>query len=197
MQITATMVKELRQETGAGVLDCRRALETADGDTARAIALLNEKGLAAAAKKATREANEGLIGNYVHMGSKVAALVEVNCESDFVARAEQFQQLVKDLAMQVVATQPTWVRSEDVPADVLEREKAEFLLQIGDANKPPEIVDKIIEGKLAKFFEAKCLLNQRFIKDDTLSVQDLITSSIARLGENIVVRRFARLQVGE
>ncbi len=196
MEISANMVKELRAATGAGVLDCRKALETSSGDFERAAALLREKGLATAAKKSSREANEGLIGHYVHMGSKVAALVEVNCESDFVARTAEFQTLTRDLAMQVVASRPSWVRPEDVPADVLEREKEDYRVQMAGSNKPAEVMDKIIEGKLAKFFEENCLLEQPFIKDDSKRIKDVITEAIAKLGENIVVRRFARLEVG-
>ena len=196
MEITATMVKDLRATTGAGVLDCRKALETAGGDVERAAALLREKGQTAAAKKAERSTNEGIIGNYVHMGSKVAALVEVNCESDFVARTDAFQTLAKDLAMQVVAAQPKWVRREEVPADVLEQQKADFRLQMGDTNKSAEIQERIMEGKLNKFFEENCLLEQSFIKDESVKIKDLITSVIAKTGENITVRRFARLEIG-
>ena len=197
MEITATMVKDLRQTTGAGVLDCRKALETSGGNIERAIELLREKGLSAAAKKADRETREGLIGSYIHTGSKQAALVEVNCESDFVARTPDFQSLVRDLAMQVVATQPSWVRPEDVPAEVVEQQKADFKAQTSDSNKPADVVDKIIEGKLAKFYEEKCLVEQPFIKDESMKVKDLVTAAIAKLGENIVVRRFARFQLGE
>jgi elongation factor Ts len=189
------MVKELRQLTGAGVLDCRKALETAGGDLKRAAELLREKGLAAAAKKAAREVHEGLIGSYIHMGSKVAALVELNCETDFVARTADFQGLAKDLAMQIVAARPTWVRIEDVPADVLAQQTATFGAEV-DPAKPAAVIEKIIEGKLAKFLEESCLLEQPFIKDETVRIKDLLTAAVARLGENIVVRRFARLEVG-
>jgi elongation factor Ts len=190
------MVKELRQNTGAGVLDCRKALEAANGDMARATEILREKGFATAAKKASRETHEGLIGHYVHMGSKVAALVEVNCESDFVARTEEFQTLAKDLAMQVVAARPAWVRIEDVPAEIVERERASYWAELGNSNRPREALEKIVEGKLARFYEENCLLEQPFIKDESIKVKDLITATIAKLGENIVVRRFARLEVG-
>ncbi len=195
MEISAQMVKDLRAATGAGVLDCRKALESTQGDMNKAAEMLREKGFSAAAKKAGRETKEGLIGNYVHMGSKVAALVEVNCESDFVARTEAFQTLTKDLAMQVVATRPNWVRPEDVPADVLEKEKADYRAGI-DANKPQQVVDRIIEGKLAKFYEENCLLEQPFIKDDSKRIKDLVTETVAKLGENIIVRRFVRMEVG-
>jgi len=190
------MVKDLRQITGAGVLDCRKTLEAADGDFNKATEMLREKGLASAAKKATREAKEGLVGHYIHTGSKVAALVEVNCESDFVARTDDFQTLCRDLAMQVVAARPQWVRIEDIPADILEQERQTYQSQILDANKPPEIIAKIIDGKFAKFYEEHCLLEQAFIKDESVKIKDLITASIAKLGENVVVRRFARLEVG-
>ncbi len=196
MEITATMVKDLRAATGAGVLDCHKALETSGGNAEQAAALLREKGLAAAAKKATREANEGMIGSYIHMGSKVAALVEVDCESDFVARTADFQTLAKDLAMQVVAARPGWVRREDVPAEVIQHETENYKAEAAAANKPAAVVDKIVEGKLAKFYEENVLLEQSFIKDEGVKVRDLISQSIAKLGENIVVRRFTRLEVG-
>lgn len=195
MEITATMVKDLRALTGAGVLDCRKALESAGGNPERAAELLREKGLAVAAKKATRETKEGLIGHYIHTGSRVAALVEVNCESDFVARTEEFQTLVKDLAMQIVAARPAWVRREDIPAETLEQQKREFLTEI-DPGKPAEAVEKIMEGKLAKYYEEACLLEQPFIKDESIKIKDLVTRVIAKLGENIVVRQFARLEIG-
>jgi elongation factor Ts len=195
VEITASMVKELRALTGAGVLDCRKTLELTGGDFNRAVEMLREKGLAVAAKKADRQANEGLIGHYVHMGSKVAALVEVNCESDFVARTEHFQGLCKELAMQVVAARPTYARIEDIPADVLQQQKDQFRAEV-DPNKPAETIERIIEGKLAKFYEENVLLEQPFIKDESTRIKDLITNAIAKLGENIIVRRFARLEIG-
>ena len=196
MTITAAMVKELRAATGAGVLACRKALEEANGDFDKAVVLLREKGLAAAAKKASREANEGLIGHYVHMGAKVASLIEVNCETDFVARTEEFQTLVHDLAMQVVAARPRWLTPEDVPAEVIEAEKDIYRKQLADENKPDHIKERIVEGRLKKFYEETCLLEQPFIKDPSVKVKDLITSQIAKLGENIRVRRFVRFEVG-
>jgi elongation factor Ts len=196
MEITAQMVKELRQATGAGVLDCRKALEAAGGDFDKAVTLLREKGLAAAAKKASREAKEGLIGYYVHPGAKVAAIIEVNCETDFVARTDEFQQLAKDLAMQVVAARPRWLTPEDIPEDVLEAEKAIYRKQLAEQGKPEHIMDRIIEGKLKKFYEETCLMEQDFIKNPDVKIKDLITEHIARLGENIKVRRFARFEVG-
>jgi elongation factor Ts len=194
VQITAEMVKSLRQETGAGVLDCRKVLESTEGDVQRAIALLKEKGMAAAAKKATRETREGMVGSYIHTGSKVAALVELNCETDFVARTDQFQVLARDLAMQVVASRPSWVAPADVPSDVVDHEKVEAMAQA--AGKPEAVVARIVEGKLAKFYEDNCLLEQAFIKDDSVKVKDLIKQAVAILGENIVVKRFARVEVG-
>jgi elongation factor Ts len=196
VEITAQMVKDLRQLTGAGVLDCRKTLEAAQGDFNKAVEMLREKGMAAAAKKATREAKEGLVGHYIHMGSKVAALVEVNCETDFVARTDTFQALCKDLAMQIVAARPQWVRIEDVPAAVIEQEKQTYLAEIASSNKPAEIVERIIQGKFGKFYEENCLMEQAFIKDENVKIKDLITATIAKLGENVVVRRFARLEVG-
>jgi elongation factor Ts len=195
VEITATMVKDLRALTGAGVLDCRKALETAGGDFNQAAGLLREKGLATAAKKASRETKEGLIGHYIHMGSKVAALVEVGCESDFVARTEQFQALTRELAMQVVAARPAYVRIEDIPADVMEQTRSQFTSEV-DSSKPAAVAEKIVEGKLAKFYEEQVLLEQPFIKDESMKVKDLITQTVAKVGENIQVRRFARLEVG-
>lgn len=197
LAVTADMVKELRTATGAGVLECKKALEAAGGDFDKAATALREKGLAAAAKKASREAKEGLVGSYVHMGSKVAALVEVNCETDFVARTEAFQVLAKDLAMQVVAARPLYVRREEIPAEVLEEERAIYRSQMADSGKPDQIIERIVDGKLDKYYQEVCLLEQPFIKDGSYSVGELVTQSIAKLGENIVVRRFARIEVGE
>jgi elongation factor Ts len=196
VEITAAMVKDLRQTTGAGVMDCRKALESTEGNFEQAAELLREKALATAAKKAERAVHEGLIGNYVHMGSKVAALVEINCETDFVARTDEFQSLAKDLAMQVVATRPSWVKIEDIPAEIVQQERENYRLGLADANKPAALIDQIIEGKLAKFYEENCLVEQPFIKDEGVKIKDLLTSLITKLGENIVVRRFARLEVG-
>ncbi len=197
MKITTQMVKELRQATGAGVLDCRKALEATDGDFDKAVTILREKGLAAAAKKASREAKEGLVGHYVHPGAKMAAIVEVNCETDFVARTPEFQALVKDLAMQIVAARPRWLTPEDVPAEVIEQEKAIYRKQLAEEGKPEHIMDRIIEGKLKKFYDENCLLEQAFIKDPDVKIKDMITNAVARLGENIRIRRFARFEVGE
>ncbi|NOZ70872.1 MAG: translation elongation factor Ts [Chloroflexi bacterium] len=196
MQITTAMVKDLRKATGAGVLDCRKALDAAEGDFDKAVTLLREKGLAAAAKKASREANEGLIGHYIHMGAKVAALVEVNCETDFVARTPEFQELAHNLAMHVVAARPLYLTIEDVPAEVLEQEKEIYRKQLAEEGKPENIIDRIIEGKLSKFYEQTCLMEQGFIKDPDIKIKELITNHIAKLGENIRVRRFVRMEIG-
>ena len=197
MAITAEMVRELRQATGAGVLDCRRALEECGGDMERAIALLRQRGLAAAQKKEGRAANEGVIGSYVHTGSRVAALVELNCETDFVARTNEFQELAHELAMQVVALHPRWVRAEDIPADVVEQLKAEYRAAALAEGKPESVVERIVAGKLEKFLDEVCLLRQPYIRDDSITVGELIKQKVAQFGENIVVRRFVRLEVGE
>ncbi len=194
--ITAQMVKELREKTGAGVLDCKRALELHDGDIDKAVAYLWEQGIAAAAKRSEREAKEGLIGSYVHAGGKLAALVEVNCETDFVALTEEFSNLAHDLAMQVVAAKPFYLSPEDVPPEVLEQEKAEYRAQVHGSDKPASVVERIVEGKLAKFYEEVCLFEQPFIKDTSISVKELVQQANALLGENVVVRRFVRFEVG-
>jgi elongation factor Ts len=191
------MVKELREETGAGVLDCKNALQETDGDFDKAVEYLRQKGLAAAAKRADRAANEGTIGSYVHAGSRVAALVEVNCETDFVAMTDDFWALAHDLAMQVVATKPSYLLSADIPAEVIEAEKGKYRAQMADSGKPEHVVDKIVEGKLQKYYQEVCLMQQPFIKDEGLTVQDVVTQVAAKLGENIVVRRFVRFEMGE
>lgn len=194
--ISTQQVKELRQQTGAGVLDCKEALEITEGDFEKAVAYLREKGMAAAAKRAHREADEGLVGSYVHAGSKVAALVEVNCETDFVAHTDEFQELAHDLAMQVVAAKPLYLSPGDVPAELLEEEKAGYRAQLADSGKPDQIIERIVEGKLKKFYEESCLMEQPFIKDTSITVAELVKQKNALLGENIVIRRFARLEVG-
>ncbi len=196
MTVTTAMIKDLRAATGAGVMDCKKALETSNGDMARAQEILKERGLAKAAKKEGRETTQGLVEAYVHMG-RVAALVELNCETDFVARTPVFRELAHDLAMQVVASSPQYVRPEEIPAQVLEGEKRDYRMQMAAQNKPEHILEKIIEGKLNKFYEEVCLLNQAFIKDQDRTVQELITEKIASLGENIVLRRFVRMELAE
>ncbi len=195
MEITTEMVKELRQRTGAGVLDCKKALEEVSGDMEQATKLLRKKGLAIAAKKAEREAREGLVEAYVHAGGKLGVLLELNCETDFVARTEDFQELAHDLAMQVAATNPRYLTPDDIPDEVLERERERHREQAGEG-KSEDIVERIVEGKLTKYYEDVCLLEQPFIKDEGLTVRDLVTSKIAKLGENIKVRRFTRFELG-
>jgi elongation factor Ts len=194
--ITAQMVKDLREATGAGVLDCKQALQAHDGDFEKAIEYLREKGVAAAAKRSSREAKEGLIGSYIHAGSRVGALIEVNCETDFVARTPDFQDLAHDLAMQVVAAKPSYLKSEDVPASVLEKERAIYRAQMQDSGKPEQVIERIVEGKLQKFYEENCLMQQPFIKDSSITVGELVQQKNALLGENVVVRRFVRYEIG-
>lgn len=196
MEITTSMIKDLREASGAGVLDCKKALEASGGDLEKAKAFLQEKGLAAAAKKADREVKEGLIEAYVHAGGRVGALIELGCETDFVARTEGFKELAHDLAMQIVAANPLCLTPEDIPPDVLEQEKTTYRIQAREQGKPEQIVDRIVEGKLQKYYQEVCLLVQPFIKNDELTVQDVITQMIAKVGENIVVRRFARFELG-
>jgi elongation factor Ts len=195
-EITAEMVKLLREATNAGVLDCKKALTDSNGDFEAAVDVLRKKGLATAAKKASRDANEGLIGSYIHGGSKVATLVEVNCETDFVARTDQFQQLAKDLAMHITAARPQWVNREDVPVATIDKEKEIYREQMAGSNKPPQVIDKIVDGKLDKWYSEVCLMEQPFVKDPDMTIKDLLTATIAALGENIRVRRFSRLEIG-
>jgi elongation factor Ts len=198
MEITTNMVKDLRQATGAGVLDCKTALGAADGDFEKAVAYLREKGLAKAASKLGRSAKEGLIEAYIHPGSRVGSLLEISCESDFVARTPDFKSLAHDLAMQVVASRPQYVTPEEVPADVVEKEKAIYRAQLEGENKPANVIDKIVTGKLTKFYEEVCLMKQPFIKsENNESVEQLVMHAISKLGENIVIRRFARFELGE
>jgi elongation factor Ts len=194
--ISADSVKSLRDLTGAGFMDCKRVLEETGGDVDQAVALLRERGLAAAAKKAEREAREGLIASYIHTGGRVGVLIEVNCETDFVARTEQFQRLVRDLAIQVAGLAPRWVDPESIPADELERKRAELAADPTAASKPAEIREKIVEGQLKKWFREVCLLEQPF-RDEERSVRELVTEKIATIGENIRVRRFVRYALGE
>jgi elongation factor Ts len=195
-EITAAMVRELRERTSAGMMDCKRALDEAAGDMDRAAGILRERGLAAAAKKAGREAREGLISSYIHTGGRVGVLIEVNCETDFVARTDQFQELVRLLAIQVAGLSPRWVDVESIPADELEAKKAELAKDPTAASKPAEIREKIVDGQLKKWFKEVVLLEQPF-RDEERSVRDLVTEKIATIGENIQVRRFVRYALGE
>src|SRR5437868_11426022 len=195
--ISAAQVKELRDKTGAPMMDCKQALTDAKGDLEGAVVLLRKKGIATAAKKAARVTSEGMVGHYIHAGGKIGVLVEVNCESDFVARTDDFQALVKDIAMHIAAADPKYVRKEDVTAADFDREKDIYRSQAAATGKPANVVEKIVEGKMGKFYEEVCLLEQPFIKDQTISVQQLIATKVGKLGENISVRRFARFKVGE
>ena len=199
MVASAQQVKELRDRTGAGVMDCKEALNSTGDDVEAAVEYLRKKGLAQAGKRAHREAREGAIGTYVHHGAKLGVLIEVNCESDFVARTDAFQELVKDLGMQVAAANPSFVAREDVPGDVIEKEREIYRGQLADQKKPAQVLDKIIEGKLEKFFTDQCLLEQPFVKDASgkTKVRELVDTVNAKTGERIVVKRFARFQVGE
>ncbi len=197
MQISAQQVRDLREKTGAGIMDCKKALSESGGDVEKAITYLREKGLAAAQKKAGRQTSEGVVSSYIHAGGKIGVLVEVDCETDFVAKTEDFQNLARDLAMHIAALNPLYVKREDVPQDVLERERDIFRAQAKESGKPENVVEKIVEGKIEKYFKENCLLEQGFVKDPDRTVGDLITEAIAKLGENIQVSRFARFKVGE
>ncbi|HKZ06810.1 MAG TPA: translation elongation factor Ts [Methylomirabilota bacterium] len=199
MASAAEMVKELREQTGAGVMDCKAALESSKGDLAGAVEFLRKKGLADAAKKAHRDAKDGVVHAYIHPGAKIGVLVEVNCETDFVARTADFQQLVKDIAMQVAAANPGYVAREQVPAAVVEKEREIYRQQMADQKKPPQVLDKIIEGKLEKFYAEQVLLDQPFIRDATgkTRIKDMVDQATSKMGERVVVKRFSRFQVGE
>ena len=197
MGITASEVKELREKTGAGMMDCKKVLTEANGDMEKAIELLREKGLAAAVKKSSRIAAEGIVDSYIHMGGKIGVLLEVNCETDFVAKTDDFKALVKDIAMQIAAANPKYLRKEDVDAAELEKEREILRAQALNEGKPEKIVDKMVEGRIQKYFKEVCLLEQPFVKDPDKSVQDLVTEKIAKIGENISVRRFVRYEMGE
>ncbi len=194
-EITSDLVKKLRDATNAGMMDCKKALVETKGDLAAAETWLRKKGISSASKKASRDANEGVIASYIHAGDKVGVLIELNCETDFVARTDSFKGLVKDISLQIAAASPRFVRREEVPAAEVEKEKEIVTAQI--KNKPPQVVEKIVTGRLDKFFGTVCLLEQAFIKDDKMTIKDLIASKIAELGENIVLRRFVRFQLGE
>jgi elongation factor Ts len=201
MEISADRVKELREKTGAGMMDCKKALLESQGDFEKAVDYLRKKGLSAAAKKAGRAATQGAVSSYIHGGGKIGVLVEVNCETDFVARNEQFQGFVRDVAMHIAAANPLYVRPEEVPPTLVEKEKEIFLAQLKqdpkNANKPAQVLDKIIEGKIKKFFDETCLVNQAFVKDPDKTITQLTTEMVAKIGENINIRRFARFNLGE
>lgn len=197
MEVSASMVKDLREKTGAGMMDCKKALAEAGGDFEKAVDYLRQKGLATAAKRAGRVASEGKVGSYIHAGGKIGVLVEINCETDFVAKTDDFQGFVKDIAMHIAASTPFYIRREEVPAEVLERERDIYRAQAREAKKPEKIVEKIIAGKLDKFYGEVCLLEQAFVKDPDMKVQDLLNGLVGKMGEKIEIRRFSRYQVGE
>jgi len=197
MEVSASVVKELREKTGAGMMDCKKALAESQGDLQKAVDYLRQKGLAAAAKKAERLAADGAVGAYVHPGGKIGVLVEVNCETDFVARTAEFQTLVKDIAMQVAAANPRYIRREDVPPAELDKEKQIYRQQAVETGKPEKVIDNIVQGKMERFYSELCLLEQAFIKDPDKKISAVVNDAIARLGEKIQIRRFARYHLGE
>ena len=196
-EITAALVKELRERTGAGMMDCKKALSATDGDLEKAIDFLREKGLAAAAKKAGRVAAEGLVEAYIHGGGRIGVLVEVNCETDFVAKTDAFKELVKDIAMHIAATNPSYLKREEVPTAELEHEQGGVGEQARNEGKPEKIIEKMVAGRIEKYYKEVCLMEQPFVKDPDKTISDLITESIAKIGENISIRRFTRYQLGE
>ncbi len=196
-EITAAMVKELRDKSGAGMMDCKRALQESEGDFDKALEILRKKGIAKAAKRAGREVNEGIVTSYIHPGSKLGVLVEINCETDFVANTDEFKQFAKNVAMHIAASSPLAVRREDLDAETVEKEKKIFREQALESGKPEHIVDKIIEGRLEKYFQEVCLLEQPYVRDPDKTIQDLLTETIAKVGENVNIKRFARFRIGE
>lgn len=197
MEISIELVKDLRQRTGAGIVDCKAALKESGGNIEAAIDYLRKKGLATAAKKAGRIATDGLVASYIHAGGKMGVLVEINCETDFVAKTGDFQDFVKNIAMHIAAANPQFIRREDVPSEVLEKEREIYRTQALDSGKPAKVIDKIVEGKLERFFSETCLLEQTYIRDSDRTVKDVLDEMIAKVGENITIRRFARFQLGE
>ena len=195
--ISAAMVKQLREKTGAGMMDCKNALSEVEGDVEKAIELLRKKGLATAQKRAGRALSEGMIQSYIHMTGKLGVLVEVNCETDFVAKNDDFQEFTKNLAMHIAATNPLGISPEDISQEIIEKEKEIYRAQALDTGKPENVIDKIVEGKLNKFYQESCLLNQPYVRDTDISIADLINQMIAKIGENISIKRFIRYQIGE
>ena len=197
MNITAGMVKELREKTGAGMMDCKAALEEAGGDLEKAIEVLRKKGLAQAAKRAGRIAKDGIIGHYIHMGGKVGVLVEVNCETDFVARTPEFQTLAKEIAMHIAAASPTYVKREDIPADVLEKEREIYRAQFAGSGKPANVIEKIVDGKLESYYAQACLMDQPSVRDPNVTIQQMVSAATAKTGENVTISRFCRFKLGD
>jgi len=197
MEVSIELVKDLRQRTGAGIIDCKTALHEAKGDMEAAIEYLRRKGLATAAKKAGRIATDGMVSSYIHAGGKMGVLVEINCETDFVAKTEDFQSFVKNIAMHIAASNPQYIRREEIPSEVLERERRIYRAQAMEAGKPQKVIDKIVEGKMERFYSEACLLEQTYFKDSDITVKEVLDSMIAKVRENITIRRFARYQLGE
>jgi elongation factor Ts len=195
--ITTEMVKQLRDKTGAGMMDCKAALTEAGGDMDKAVEILRKKGLASAAKRAGRATNNGMIGHYIHMGGKVGVLVEVNCETDFVARTDDFQTLAKEIAMHIAAADPKWVRRDEIPADVLDKEREIYRAQFAGSGKPANVVDKIVEGKLESFYAQVCLLDQPSVRDANVTIQQMVSGATAKTGENVTISRFVRFKLGD
>ena len=196
MVITAGMVKDLREKTGAGMMDCKKALGECDGDISKAIDFLRKKGLAIAAKRSGRAMSEGIVQTYIHLGGKIGVLVEINCETDFVAKNEEFIEFSKNIAMHIAASNPLGLKPEDIPAEIIEKEKEIYKAQVVELGKPEKIIDKIVEGKLNKFFKENCLLEQPYVREPSVVIADLVTETVAKMGENISIKRFARFHIG-
>ncbi len=197
MHIDAKVVKLLREKTGAGMMDCKKALQEAEGNEEKAVDLLREKGLSAASRRSGRAANQGIIDSYIHLGGKIGVLVEVNCETDFVARNDEFRDFVRNICLQVAATNPAYLNKEDVPENILDKERQFIRTQALNDGKPEKVIDKIVEGRLEKYYSDNCLLEQTYVKDEDLTIKELLTNLVARIGENIVVRRYSRFEIGE
>lgn len=197
MHIDAKIVKALREKTGAGMMDCKKALQEAGGDEEKAVDILREKGLSAAAKRADRAANQGIVDSYIHMGGKIGVLVEVNCETDFVARNDEFREFVRNICLQVAATNPAYLKKDEVSEAILDKERQIIRAQALNDGKPEKIIEKIVEGRLEKYYSENCLLSQNFVKDEDITIEELLTNLIAKIGENIIIRRFSRFEIGE
>jgi elongation factor Ts len=195
--ISAATVKQLREKTGAGIMDCKEALSECNGDISNAVDFLRKKGLATAAKRAGRATTEGIIESYIHMDSKLGVLVEINCETDFVAKNDDFKEFAKNIAMHITATNPVSIRPEDVPKEIIDKEKEIYRAQVLDMGKPEQIADKIVDGKMKKYFSENCLMNQAYVRDSNITIEDLLNEMVAKIGENITIKRFARFKIGE
>lgn len=197
MHIDAKVVKALREKTGAGMMDCKKALQEAGGNEDKAVDILREKGLSAAARRSDRAANQGIIDSYIHLGGKIGVLVEVNCETDFVARNDEFREFVRNICLQVAATNPVYLNKEEVPEKILEKERQIIKAQALNDGKPEKVIEKIVDGRIEKYYRENCLMEQAFIKDEDINIKELLTNLMARIGENIVIRRFSRFEIGE